>query len=314
MADINGATFFITGGAGFIGSNLVEALLRDGAEVIVYDNLSSGNYDFIRKFEGKGMHFIKGDILDEKLLASSMRGEIDTVVHFAANPNIKLGNMNPVEQGLTTTYNVLEAARVADVKNTIFSSSGSVYGIAKIKPTPEDYGPLKPISIYGAMKLGSEGMVSAFSNLYGSNFYIFRFANVIGKNATHGVVFDFINKLKKDKSTLQVLGNGSQRKSYLSVDDCIGGILHVYSKSNELENIFNIASDDQISVREIAEMVVEHAAKGAKIVYGSTPQGWPGDIADNFISNKKIKEYGYTPRYTSREAVQRTIDAILSRS
>ena len=311
---IEGSKFFITGGAGFIGSNISELLVGKGANAAVYDNLSSGSYSFVEGLVGKGLKFTKGDVLDREFLASAMKAESpDAVVHFAANPNVKSGKgQDLINEGIVSTYNVLEACRHANVKNIIFSSSGSIYGIAKVKPTPEEYGPLKPISMYGAMKLASEGLISAFSSMYGINFYIFRFANVVGRNATHGVVFDLINKLRKNGSELQVLGDGAQRKSYVSVDDCVSAVLYVYAKSGDRENIFNIASDDQISVSEIADIVVDKASKGARKVFGTTKGGWPGDITDNFISNKKLKDFGYVPRFNSRSAIETTADYVLS--
>ncbi len=314
MEKIGGRAFFVTGGAGFIGSNIAQLLLQKGAKVIVYDNLSSGKEEFASALVEEGAEFIRGDVLDKQHLSDSMKGKgIDAVVHLAANPNVKLGALNPIEQGIVSTYNVLEAIRENGIGNILFSSSGSIYGYAGVKPTPEDYGPLKPVSIYGAMKLGSEALISAYSNLYKFNFYIFRFANVIGRHATHGVIFDFVKKLRSDGSHLDVLGNGGQKKSYIYVEDCINGILHVYGKSEERENIFNLASNDQISVREIAEMVVDKVAPGAVIKYGDTKEGWAGDITDNFISNRKAREFGFSPGFSSREAVARTIDDIIGK-
>ncbi len=311
---IEGSRLLVTGGAGFIGSNMSEALIGRGASVAVYDNLSSGSYSFIEALAEKGLRFTKGDILNKELFTATVkRDSPETIVHFAANPNVKFGNgKGPIDEGILTTYNVLEACREGDVKNILFSSSGSVYGIAKVKPTPEEYGPLKPISIYGATKLSSEGLISAFSNMYGINFCIFRFANVVGKNATHGIVFDLINKLRKNSSELNVLGDGSQRKSYISADDCVSAVLYVYEKTRERENIFNVASDDQISVREIADIVIAKAAKGARKVFGITHGGWPGDITDNFISNRKLKEFGFSPKLNSRAAIEAAADYILA--
>ncbi len=312
MEKINGARFLVTGGAGFIGSNLCHALLKEGASVMAYDNLATGKHSFIEDFEGNGLSFVKGDILDSgKLLSSMSEFKPDVVVHLAANPNVKLGISNPVREGLESTYSVLDAMVKSGTKVIIFSSSGSVYGKDALKPTPEDYSPMRPSSLYGAMKLGSEALISAFSNLYSLNYYIFRFANVIGRNATHGVIFDLINKLKQNGRELHVLGNGTQTKGYVNVDDVVEAVLYVYKKSDKRENVFNVASDDQITVREIAEMVVEKVSKGARIIYGTTREGWPGDIPDNYISNAKLKAFGFTPRYTSRAAVEATIDSIL---
>ncbi|MEM4122030.1 MAG: NAD-dependent epimerase/dehydratase family protein [Candidatus Micrarchaeaceae archaeon] len=303
----------MTGGAGFIGSNMVEALLKLGAEVIVYDNLSSGRYEFLKEFEKyKGFKFIEGDLLNlDKLSISMKRSNADAVVHLAANPDIRLGikytNLD-LRQGTIATYNVLEAARKSDVRDILFSSSSVVYGRASIKPTPENYGPLLPISLYGAAKLASEGLITSFSNLFGMRYYIYRFANVVGKNGTHGVIIDFVNKLRRNKSMLEVLGDGRQRKSYVDVGDCVNAMLHVYEKSNEKENVYNIASDDRITVREIAEIVAGRVAKGATIVYTGTKEGWPGDVTDTFLSNKKLKSLGFRLKMNSKQAVQNALE------
>ncbi len=310
---ISGKTFFVTGGAGFIGSNMVERLLDSGAGVIVYDNLSSGRYEFIKRFESKkNFAFIKADLLDRGKLGNAMKSdEIDAIVHLAANPDIMRSITETdldLKQGTIATYNVLDEARQRGIKEILFSSSSVVYGIPTLRPTPENYGPLKPISLYGSSKLACEGLITAFSHLYGIRYYIYRFANVVGKNATHGVISDFAKKLKKNKDELEVLGNGRQKKSYIEVGDCIDGMIYVYNESEDAENIFNLATDDQASVREIAEMVIDKFAKGAGIRYTGTEQGWPGDIANTFLSNKKISAFGWKPRCTSLEAIKIAID------
>ncbi len=313
---IEGKTFFITGGAGFIGSNMVERLMKERANVVVYDNLSSGNYKYIEMFD-KGrseFKFIKADILELDQLNKSMSASRpDVVIHLAANPDVRRSIIETdldLKQGTIATYNVLEASRKNDVKDILFSSSSVVYGPAKVKPTPENYGPLAPISLYGASKLASEGLITSFSHLFGMKYYIYRFANVVGKNATHGVIIDFARKLKKNNKELEVLGDGKQKKSYVEVEDCIDGMLFVYKKSENAENIYNLTTDDQASVKEIAELTVQKFAKNAKINYTGTPFGWPGDIANTFLSNEKIKALGWKPKYSSPEAVRKTIDVV----
>lgn len=308
---LSGMKFFVTGGAGFVGSNLVEHLLDYGADVVVYDNLSSGRYEFIKPLEGKGLRFIKGDLLDFKLLSKSMKeSKPDVVVHLAANPDVRKGisktNLD-IEQGTIATYNVLEAMRLSEVNEIMFSSSSVVYGDAKVKPTPEDYGPLLPISLYGASKLASEGLITAFSHLYGVRYSIFRFANVVGKNLTHGVILDFIRKLEKNKKELEVLGNGKQRKSYIDVEDCVEAMLFAHKKKGNI--VLNLATDGQTSVKRIAEEIVSRVSPNAIIKYTGTVQGWPGDIANTWLANIKMLKLGIKLKYPkSDEAVMHAID------
>lgn len=313
--NIKGKHFFITGGAGFIGSNMAERLIKEGAEILVYDDLSSGRREFINEFEKQGkLEFVKGDLLDKELLQKTMKSEsFDAIIHLAANPDVRRGAVETdldLKQGTIVTHNVLEAARKSDIKDILFASSSVVYGVAKVKPTPEDYGPLAPISLYGASKLASEGLITAFSQLFGMRYFIYRFANVVGKNATHGVILDFANKLRNNGSELEVLGNGKQKKSYIEVGDCVDGMLYVYSKSNISENVYNMTTDDQSSVSSIAEMVVNKFSPHAKIRYTGTEQGWPGDIANTFLSNKKITDMGWKPKYNSAGAVKLTVDIV----
>lgn len=312
---IEGKRFFVTGGAGFIGSNMAERLLGEGAEVLVYDNLSSGRREFIERLESGGkLMFVKGDLLDQELLSETMNSDsFDAVIHLAANPDVMKGIKETdldLRQGTIATYNVLEAARKSNVRDILFSSSSVVYGVAAVKPTPEDYGPLAPISLYGASKLASEGLITAFSHLFGMRHYIYRFANVVGRNATHGVILDFARKLERNGSELEVLGNGKQRKSYIEVGDCVDGMLYVYSKSSSSENIYNLTTGDQSSVSEIAQRVVEKFSPNARIKYTGTEQGWPGDIANTFLSNKKISALGWAPRHNSGEAVELTVGVV----
>ncbi len=319
MPKVESATFFIVGGAGFVGSNMVEELMKRGARVVVYDNLSSGNYDFIKQYESnKEFRFIKADILDTKTLNDSIKeSHPDTVIHLAANPDIRLSNIKTdldLQQGTIGTYNVLEAMRLNDVKRFIFSSSSAVYGSIKVLPTPEDAGPLQPISLYGASKLACEGLVTAFSHLYGMDYYMFRFGNVIGKNLTHSVVIDLIAKLKKSgNKSMEVLGNGQQRKSFIEVSDIVNGILYVYTNSTERENLYNLTTDDQLSVKDIAEMIVDKLAKDAEIKYTGTTQGWPGDVVNAYLSNAKLKALGWKPTMSSREAMSKGIDLYAKR-
>ena len=317
MNKIGKKRFFVTGGAGFIGSNMVERLISEGAEVLVYDNLSSGNIRFLKKFEDlKEFKFVKGDLLDKEFLYEKMKSDhFDAIIHFAANPFVIKGIRETdldMKQGTIVTYNVLESARKTDIKEIMFASSGVVYGNAGIKPTPEDYGPLAPISLYGASKLASEGLITAFSHLFGVYYYIYRFPNVIGKNATHGIIPDLARKIWDNKTELEVLGNGKQSKSYVDVEDCVDGMLYVYNNSKKQNNLYNLTTNNQISVNKIAEMIVERFSPNCKVEYAKTEQGWPGDVTNVLLSGRKMKELGWEPKYNSFEAVRHSIDRVYS--
>jgi len=203
---------------------------------------------------------------------------------------------------------VLESARLADVKNILFASSSVVYGRATVLPTPETYGPLLPISLYGSAKLAGEGLISSFSYLYGINYYIYRFANVVGKRQTHGVIIDFINKLKANPEELEVLGDGTQKKAYIDVMDCVEAMLFVFQHSTSRANLYNISTDEQTSVAEIARKVIEKTGTNARIRYTMAKEGWPGDVTNSFMSAEKLKALGWKPRMNSLQAVERAID------
>ncbi|MDP6099495.1 MAG: NAD-dependent epimerase/dehydratase family protein, partial [Candidatus Thalassarchaeaceae archaeon] len=224
----------VTGGAGFVGSHLVDLLLEAGHEVSIFDNFSSGRREFLQH-HGVGVAVIQGDLLDLDAVNGAMQG-IDVVYHLAANPDIRLGTSitdTDLKQGTVATYNVLEAMRVNGVKKIAFSSSSVVYGEAEQMPTPEDYGPLFPISLYGASKLGSEALIASWVGTFGLQAWIFRFANIVGARGTHGVIFDFIHKLRADPNSLEVLGNGRQEKSYMEVRDCAAAMIHLVSSTDK---------------------------------------------------------------------------------
>ena len=218
----------VTGGAGFIGSHLVDALVQGGKSVRVLDNFSSGRMEFLSHHDDSGLvEVVKADLLDPDAVRQAMVG-VDIVHHMAANPDIRLGTTvtdTDLKQGTVATYNVLEAMRIEDVGQISFSSSSAVYGEADVMPTPETYGPIKPISLYGASKLASEALITAWCGTFGAKSWVHRFANIVGPRGTHGVIYDFIHKLKIDSSRLEVLGNGMQEKSYMSAHDL--SLIHI---------------------------------------------------------------------------------------
>ncbi|MDP7001480.1 MAG: NAD-dependent epimerase/dehydratase family protein [Candidatus Poseidoniaceae archaeon] len=306
----------VTGGAGFVGSHLVDVLCEAGHEVVVYDNLSSGKADFLQHHvdSESSVEIIKADLLDIDTLKRSMAG-IDIVFHLAANPDIRLGTEvtdTDLKQGTVATYNVLEAMRLAGTKKIAFASSSVVYGEASVMPTPEDYGPLFPISLYGASKLGSEALITSWVGTFALQAWIFRFANIVGERGTHGVIFDFIHKLKRDPTRLEVLGDGNQAKSYMEVRDCVRSMYHLVSSQNEAINYFNLGSGDVCSVSRIAELVVEESGlRGVSIEYTGGQRGWAGDVPKAALAVDKLNATGFESTYDSDGAVRHTAKALI---
>jgi len=300
----------VTGGAGFIGSHIVDRLIREGHEIIVYDNLSSGKIEFIEHhLNDRRFKFVQADLLDFETLKKEMEG-MDLVYHVAANPDVKLGAQDTkvhFEQNVKATYNLLEAMRINDVKDIVFTSTSTVYGEAEKIPTPEDYGPLIPISLYGASKLAAEAFITSYSHTFGMRAVIYRFANIVGPRSTHGVIYDFIMKLKKNPRELEILGDGSQRKSYLYVEDCVDAIVFGYENRKKDVEIFNIGSEDWINVRHIADIVVEEMhLRDVVYIFTGGKRGWKGDVPKMLLSIEKIKSYGWKPKHNSEESVRLT--------
>ncbi len=299
--------YFVTGGAGFIGSWVVDRLAPRN-RVTVYDNLSTGKEEFVQHHIGKkGFRLVKADLLDVERLVKEMKGH-DSVWHMAANPDIRKGTestMVDLEQNTIATFNVLECARRNDIESVVFSSTSTVYGRAMTIPTPEDYGPLMPISLYGASKLACEGLVSAYAELYGIRGHIYRFANIIGHRSTHGILFDLVQKLNRDPTTLEVLGDGKQRKSYLLVDECVDAMVYGFKHSKDKVNYFNLGAEDQITVKRIVEILVEETKlKDVDIQYTGGESGWKGDVPRFLLSTKKMAKLGWKAKHTSEQAVR----------
>jgi len=301
----------ITGGAGFIGSNLTEKLIRD-SEVIILDNLSSGKKEFIKPFLNK-VKFYKIDLEDE----IDQFFDVDEVWHLAANPSVRDSTIDTFFKELKITRNVLEACVKKKVKRILFTSSSTVYGDAA-PYTPENF-ETRPISFYGASKLACESLISTYCSLYKIQGFIFRLANIIGKNSNHGIIYDFIQKLLKNSKTLEILGDGKQRKSYLYVDDCIEAMIVAKNKGKDLINIFNVGNNDWIDVKEIANIVVNELIKANLIkekpkyyfTMNENGRGWKGDVKEMLLSFKKLKKLGFEPELSSREAVRKTVKELI---
>ena len=306
----------VTGGAGFIGSHLVDALVEQGKEVRVIDNFSSGREEFLSHHEGSGsIEVCKGDLLDISAVIAAMEG-VETVHHLAANPDIRLGTEvtdTDLRQGTMATYNVLEAMRVSDVGRISFASTSAVYGEARVMPTPEDYGPIMPISLYGASKLASEALITAWAGTFGAQGFIHRFANIVGPRGTHGVIFDFIHKLKRDPRRLEVLGDGNQEKSYMSAHDCVQSMLHVIGLGDEGTALNNLGTGDTCSVSRIAEIVIEESGlEGVSIDYTGGRRGWAGDVPKTYLDVSKLLGTGFEPTAMSEQAVRDTARVLIS--
>jgi len=306
---------FITGGAGFIGSHLIDALVQRGDEVVVLDNLSSGNASFLAHHDSTKVTLVNGDLTSFDDVVSSMDSTIDVVFHLAANPDIRLGTQvtdTDLKQGTIATYHILEAMRIHGIKKIVFASSSVVYGENAPLPTPESHGPCMPISLYGASKQAGEGLISSWVGTFGLQAWIFRFANIIGARGTHGVIFDFIHKLKQDPTRLEVLGDGLQEKSYMEVGDCTKAMLHIMHYANAPLNLYNLGSHDTASVRRIAEIVREEMGlQSASINYTGGSRGWAGDIPRARLSIDKMLESGFDVTYNSEDAIRHTAKVLI---
>ncbi len=305
----------VTGGAGFIGSHLCLRLLKQEHDVIAIDDLSLGQEKFLAPCqEFKGFKFHKLDLLDFEKIRPLFQG-IDQVWHLAANSDIAAGGARTdidLKIGTLATYNVLEAMRLNDVKQFVFSSTSAIYGEASVKPTPESYGPLLPISFYGSSKLACEALATAFAHNYNMKVWIYRFANIVGSHTTHGAIHDFIKKLRRNPQALEILGDGKQAKSYLHVEDCLDGMFFGLEKSKSEVNLFNLASEGQCSVDKIASLVIEAVSPKAEKRFTGGSRGWKGDVAQVQLDGGKLKTLGFSPRFQSEKAVGQAIQDILS--
>lgn len=314
----------VTGGAGFIGSNLVNKLAKIKRinnttikKIVVIDNLFLGKKEFIQPVvTSRQVDFFKQDLLDfEATLKIFKKYKFDLVFHLSANSDISYGAEYTdwdLKQGTLVTYNVLEGMRQTGIKKIVFASTSAIYGEASLMPTPEDYGPLLPISFYGASKLACEGLISALCHNYSFQALILRFANIVGRNGTHGILIDFFKKLRNDPTRLEVLGNGEQSKPYLYIDDCVEGILFGYTHSVDQINYYNLACDGATSVNKIVKMVIESLGLTDVVIeYTGGNRGWSGDVPQVKLDSKKLQKLGWVPKLSSDNAIKKATNDLL---
>ncbi|AEF81246.1 NAD-dependent epimerase/dehydratase family protein [Leadbettera azotonutricia] len=311
-------TFLVTGGAGFIGSNLIKNLLNNNNKVICIDNMILGNKENIASFlTNQNFILFEEDISNIKsLLNFTSKENIDYIFHLAANSDIRAGANDPTidfKNTFQTTYSILEFMRQKKLKKLFFSSTSAVYGEQTNVFLSENAGSLMPISYYGGAKLASEAFISSFGYMNDLDVTIFRFPNVIGPNLTHGVIFDFIKKLKLNSSKLEILGNGTQSKPYIYIDDLIEVILMLAFSSEKGINIYNVGVEGSTSVKDIADMIcIKMGLKEVKYTYTGSDRGWKGDVPTFKYDLTKIHQRGWIAKYNSNQAVQATLDAILN--
>jgi len=301
---------FVSGGAGFIGSNLVDRLLDVGHEVTVYDNLSTGLLQFLEYAKDyERFRLVEGDLLDEDTLSEAIAGH-EFVFHLAANADVRFGTEHPrrdLEQNTIVTNNVLEAMRKNGISKIAFASTGSVYGDATVIPTPENAPFPIQTSLYAASKLAGEGLIAAYCVGFGFQSWIFRFVSILGERYTHGHVFDFYRKLKQNPSLLEVLGNGKQRKSYLYIQDCIDAMLFALEKSNESVNVLNLGVDGHCKVNDSIGWICEELEVSPKLEYSGGDRGWIGDNPFIYLDTRKIRDLGWKPKLSIHDGVLKTI-------
>jgi UDP-glucose 4-epimerase len=307
---------FVTGAAGFIGSNLVERLLHQGNEVLGWDNLSTGQEQFLNQASKYcTFSFVHGDNLDLPGLTQAMRGS-DFVFHLAANADVRFGLEHPakdLQQNTIATFNVLEAMRANAIKPIVFSSTGSVYGEATIFPTPEDAPFPVQTSLYGASKLAGESLIQAYCEGFGFRSYIFRFVSILGERYTHGHVFDFYRQLLEHPDRLDVLGDGKQRKSYLYIHDCIEAMLHAIevdraASDGHAVQIYNLGGPEYCRVIDSVNWITEYLNLEPRLVFSGGDRGWTGDNPFIFLDTKKIQATGWHATLTIRDSVIKTLD------
>jgi UDP-glucose 4-epimerase len=309
--------FFVTGGAGFIGSNLTDRLLERGHDVLVYDNISTG---FERNLENAKQNnrfrLVADDLLNKTALTKCMAG-CEFVIHLAANADVRLGTEHPgkdIEQNTLATFNVLEAMRANSIKQIAFSSTGSIYGEPDVFPTPENAPFPVQTSLYGASKLACEGLIEAYCEGFGFKGFIFRFVSILGERYSHGHVFDFYRSLRTDPVRLKVLGNGLQKKSYLYVQDCIDAMFVAFDSAPERVNIFNLGTDEYCQVNDSIGWITNHLGVAPELSYTGGERGWVGDSPFIFLECSKIRQLGWKPKASIREGIILTLKYLQANS
>ncbi len=315
MKNLKKKKVIVTGCAGFIGSNLVDRLLKENYQVLGVDNLSTGQIKFIEKpLKNSNFKFIKLDLLNKKKI-DKLFIKVDMIFHFAANADVRFGLLHPrkdLKQNTIVTSNILEVMRKKKIKKIVFCSTGSVYGESKNIPTSENENFPIQTSFYGASKLAGESMIQAYCEAYDIQAWIFRFVSILGQRYTHGHVYDFCKQLFKNKKILKTLGNGYQKKSYLHVEDCINAIFVGLRKAKKKINIFNLGTEEYITVRQSIKILCKYLNVKPKIYYSGGRRGWIGDSPFIFLNVKKIKGLGWKPKYSIKMSLEITIKYLLN--
>jgi len=310
VGQVKAGCYFVTGGAGFIASNLVDALIERGHSVVAYDNFSTGQQRFLEQARTSSrFKLITGDLLDADSVTRAMSG-CDVVCHLGANADVRFGTEHPrkdLEQNTIATFNVLEAMRRNGIKRIAFSSTGSVYGEPDIFPTPETAPFPTQTSLYGASKVAAETLIQAYCEGFGFQGYIFRFVSILGERYTHGHVFDFYKSLKENPNELHVLGNGHQRKSYLYIKDCVDAILLALDTAKGKVNIFNLGTAEYCEVNDSIGWISAHLGLNPKRTYAGGERGWIGDSPFIFLDCSRMRALGWTPKVSIRDGVIRTL-------
>lgn len=312
---ISNQAVFVSGGAGFIGSNLVDRLLSAGYSVVAYDNFSTGQEEFLREASRHSTFRLhQGDLLDADEVVRAMKG-CDMVFHLAANADVRFGTEHPrrdLEQNTIATFNVLEAMRSNEIRRIAFSSTGSIYGEPDVHPTPENAPFPIQTSLYGSSKLACEGLLQAYAEGFGFQTWIFRFVSILGERYTHGHVFDFFKKLRDNSAEMEVLGDGAQRKSYLYVQDCIDAMLMAVEKATEKVNIFNLGNDEYCRVNESIGWITAALGVQPRLNYSGGSRGWIGDSPFIFLDCSRMRALGWRPTLTIKEGVLKTLEYLKS--
>lgn len=308
--------YLVVGGAGFVGSHVAAALLAEpGSAVTVYDNFSSGRAWHLPASAGDRLAVVRGDVKDLPALTAAAAGH-DHAYHFASNPDIARAAREPTIdfwEGTYLTQNVLEALRVAGVPRLTYASGSGVYGDTGHTPVFENYSPLRPSSTYGASKLAGEALINSYCDMFGLTALAFRFANVVGPHQTHGVAYDFVRRLLADPTKLSILGDGNQSKSYVHVDDVVSAMRHLAAKGMAGFDVFNVATTDYVTVRQIADLVVERLGlSGVRYEFSGGARGWKGDVPVVRFDTSKLRSTGWANGRTAAQALTDSIDSMIA--